>query len=189
VASNPSLNCKEMAMNLRWFPLALALVPSAYLLAGGEGTKAKFGWTNVPAKMKFPDAKVSGKVMGKAFEPTFIAYSSFVRHLIIAKGSGSTFPEVEIRVSLPIQQNDKLDGQTFVLDPKKTGPGKALPSLTYSPDGKKLPKMVIMPLTEVAMRLEFGKETDGKVPGKIYLCLSDKDKSYLAGTFEVPAGK
>jgi hypothetical protein len=31
--------------------------------------------------------------------------------------------------------------------------------------------------------LEFGKEKDGKVPGKIYLCMPDDSKSYIAGTF------
>jgi len=36
-----------------------------------------------------------------------------------------------------------------------------------------------------AMRLEFGKESDGKVPGKIYLCLPDEGKSFVAGTFQL----
>jgi len=34
-----------------------------------------------------------------------------------------------------------------------------------------------------AMRLQFGKVKDGKVPGKIYLCLPDDQKSYVAGSF------
>src|SRR5262249_27988478 len=34
-----------------------------------------------------------------------------------------------------------------------------------------------------AMRLEFGKEKDGKIKGKIYLCLPDVAKSYVAGSF------
>jgi len=36
-----------------------------------------------------------------------------------------------------------------------------------------------------ALRLEFGKLSGGKLPGKIYLCVPDKEKSFLAGTFEV----
>jgi hypothetical protein len=33
------------------------------------------------------------------------------------------------------------------------------------------------------MKLELGKETDDKLPGKIYLCAPDAAKSFLAGTF------
>src|ERR1039458_7943550 len=34
-----------------------------------------------------------------------------------------------------------------------------------------------------AMRLEFGAIAKGKLPGKIYLCTPDTEKSYLMGTF------
>ena len=39
------------------------------------------------------------------------------------------------------------------------------------------------------MRLEFGKLSGGKLPGKIYLCLPDQEKSFIAGTFEVQVKK
>jgi regulation of enolase protein 1 (concanavalin A-like superfamily) len=35
-----------------------------------------------------------------------------------------------------------------------------------------------------ALRLEFGGIDHGRLPGKIYLCLPDAEKSYLAGTFD-----
>jgi hypothetical protein len=35
-----------------------------------------------------------------------------------------------------------------------------------------------------ALTLELGQRKDGKVPGKIYLCLNDAEKTVLAGTFE-----
>jgi hypothetical protein len=34
-----------------------------------------------------------------------------------------------------------------------------------------------------AMKLEFGNISNNKLPGKIYLCLPDETKSYVAGTF------
>jgi DNA-directed RNA polymerase subunit RPC12/RpoP len=36
-----------------------------------------------------------------------------------------------------------------------------------------------------AMRLEFGALAGNRMPGKIYLCLPDETKSYVAGTFNV----
>lgn len=35
-----------------------------------------------------------------------------------------------------------------------------------------------------SMRLEFSAPAGNKVPGKIYLSLPDKEKSFVAGTFE-----
>jgi hypothetical protein len=40
-----------------------------------------------------------------------------------------------------------------------------------------------------AMRLEFGALANNKLPGKIYLCLPDKEKSYLAGSFRANVSK
>ena len=36
-----------------------------------------------------------------------------------------------------------------------------------------------------ALKLNFGNRVKNKIPAKIYLCLPDADKSYLAGTFDV----
>jgi DNA-directed RNA polymerase subunit RPC12/RpoP len=35
-----------------------------------------------------------------------------------------------------------------------------------------------------AMKLNFGKVVGGRIPGKIYICLPDEAKSYVAGTFQ-----
>ena len=40
-----------------------------------------------------------------------------------------------------------------------------------------------------AMRLEFGALANNHLPGKIYLCLPDAEKSYLLGTFNADARK
>lgn len=40
-----------------------------------------------------------------------------------------------------------------------------------------------------AMRLEFGVFANNRLPGKIYLCLPDAEKSYLMGTFNADARK
>jgi hypothetical protein len=40
-----------------------------------------------------------------------------------------------------------------------------------------------------SMRLDFGKTQGGRLPGKIYMCLPDGMKSYLAGSFNALAKK
>ena len=39
------------------------------------------------------------------------------------------------------------------------------------------------------MKLQFAQVVNRKVSGKIYLCLPDDSKSYVAGTFEVRISK
>jgi hypothetical protein len=34
-----------------------------------------------------------------------------------------------------------------------------------------------------AIKLNFGQRTNDDIPGKIYLCLPDAEKSFVAGTF------
>jgi hypothetical protein len=185
---HPFLEQKEKIVRARFLPLLL-IVLTAGLLRAGDPAKSKIVWTNDVTKMTVPAAPVTGKVAGKEFKPTFISYNSFLRQLIFAQSSGGVHPEIEVRVSLFIEPKDKIDGRTFVLDPKKGKRDKAQPDIALSPDGKKLPERVEMPATEVAMKLEFGREKDGVAPGKIYLCMSDKKKSVLAGTFEAKTGK
>jgi hypothetical protein len=36
------------------------------------------------------------------------------------------------------------------------------------------------------MRLQFGELEDGSIPGRIYLCLPDEKKSFVAGRFTIP---
>ena len=40
-----------------------------------------------------------------------------------------------------------------------------------------------------ALRLEFGAMAKGKLPGKIYLCAPDAEKSYLMGSFNAGISK
>ena len=39
--------------------------------------------------------------------------------------------------------------------------------------------------TNYTMRLEFGSTMAGKTTGKIYLCMPDDERTYIAGTIEV----
>jgi hypothetical protein len=64
--------------------------------------------------------------------------------------------------------------------------------LSWKDEGAKVPG--VQPYTKgFALKLEFGALADGKLPGKIYLCLPDPEQSFVAGTFAIgsktPAGQ
>jgi len=48
---------------------------------------------------------------------------------------------------------------------------------------ERLPPESQLYTAKYALRLEFGQESGGKLPGKLYLCLPDESKSCVAGTF------
>ena len=70
-----------------------------------------------------------------------------------------------------------------------------------TPDRPRAPRVVLrwkddqqQPATETitngyALKLVFGQATNGRMPGKIYLCLPDAAKSFVAGTFDAEIRK
>jgi hypothetical protein len=49
-------------------------------------------------------------------------------------------------------------------------------------EGKDVPETEMF-TNNYVMRLEFGALENGKLPGKIYVCLPDKMKSFVGGRF------
>ena len=95
------------------------------------------------------------------------------------------FPDADINVFLFLKPGESLEGKTYEVaatDEVKVGAPHV--HIHRIPTGEKLPKGMAYP-NKFAMKLEFGKAKDGKIPGKIYVCLPDEQKSYVAGTFAI----
>jgi len=59
--------------------------------------------------------------------------------------------------------------------------------MKWKPDNNSdlVPKVEVF-MDKYAMRLDFGQAAaNGKIPARIYLCVPDQHKSYVAGNFEV----
>jgi hypothetical protein len=54
--------------------------------------------------------------------------------------------------------------------------------MKWRPEGNDVPETEMF-TDNYVMRLEFGVMENGRVPGKIYVCLPDKMKSFVGGTF------
>lgn len=93
------------------------------------------------------------------------------------------FADREFMIFLFLDKGEKPDGKSFEVRPKRSF-GVQVPHVHV---GWKVPKETL-PKTQAfvdgyTMRLQFGPSRNGQVPGQIYLCLPDKEKSFLAGTF------
>jgi hypothetical protein len=134
--------------------------------------ESKAHWTMDMNSMKFPKGPASGKVAGNEFKLESVKYDGATLNIKEQGGRG------QFIIFLFLDKGETLDGKIF----------------TISPDmrNNKVPHVHIHARTKAwalsnnyAMRLEFGATKDGKTAGKIYLCLPDDDKTYIAGTIEV----
>lgn len=164
-------------------PVCVVLVPLALLLVAADKEPPKPEWTLDLDKMKAPEAPVSGKVGGNPFKAEKVAFDKFVTTVTFRQGK-NFFPDEAITLFLFLKQGESPEGKTFEVDAKKEAGLHPHVHLQQTAAGEKLPKTDIY-TSDYSLKLTFGKAKDGKIPGTIYLSLSDKAKSVIAGSFEM----
>lgn len=129
------------------------------------------GWANDLEKMKASGEAVTGRVMGAEFKPDKIA--------LVSTGLSLRSGKDTMHLFLGLKAGQGIEGKTFEFSADDE---KGVPALHYHIHSVK-PLRVGSYTKGYTMRLEFGKEKDGSVPGKLYLCLPDRKKSWIAGSF------
>ena len=129
------------------------------------------GWTSDVSKAAFPNHPVEGKLHGMHFALKSAALRGANLRFISENGS-----------SLEIFGLDQpVAGQSYEIQPADSSANPRVKLAWNEGD-------VIQAATYgkgYAMKLQFAQIVNRKVSGKIYLCLPDDGKSYVAGTFEV----
>jgi hypothetical protein len=92
-------------------------------------------------------------------------------------------------IFLFMKPGESVQGKSFQINPKDTAVASPTPQIhiNWQEQGASAPKATAFS-DQYAMKLEFGQTAAGKLPFKIYLCLPDKEHSYVAGTFELGSG-
>jgi hypothetical protein len=129
------------------------------------------GWTSDVSKVVFPDHPVDGKVHGMHFALKSAALRGANLRLNSENG-----PSLEI-----FGLDQPVAGQSYEIQPADTSANPRV-KLTWN-EGD-----VIQAATYgkgYGMKLQFAQVVNRKMSGKIYLCLPDDSKSYVAGTFVV----
>ena len=176
-----------------------------------EGKDA--AWASDASKAEFPDRPASGSVNGQPFTvdvATALPYHASSGNV----GDPPAKADHVDGVSLKLQQGkeaagatavvifcatkpgERVDGKTFVLPPgglfkqtekimDKDGQGWFYPVAGVQVHWQVAPGKADADLfPKATMRLTFGKRKDGKLPGQIYFCVDDKQKTWVAGSFE-----
>jgi DNA-directed RNA polymerase subunit RPC12/RpoP len=139
-------------------------------------------WTLSLAEAAYPDDIAFGRVHHRDFS----CQRAFVQNGSLALRQGLGYqPDLVVNVFLPANEASELSGRSFSV---RTNDSGVAPRIVLH--WKEADLQVAQTFTNgYAMKLEFGAVTGGRLPGKIYLCLSDASKSFVAGTFEAEIRK
>jgi hypothetical protein len=118
------------------------------------------------------------KLQGESFYPDRTEFWN--RGLVLSEGRGLV-PARDVRIQIPLRNGEVPDGKSYDVRPR-SGPGSPLIYMSRKPPSarKRLTQVV---MKGYSMRLVFGRRQNGRLPGRLYLCLPDGQRSYVAGTF------
>ena len=139
------------------------------------------GWTMKLAGTATPSGAVTGRIRGQPFKTDKVSLQA--GWLKFAQGM-EFFADREMDVVIFENDVAKLSGQSFTV-PSADSMMNPHILMLWKEAGENVPKQRTF-MERYALRLEFGPVSGGKLPGKIYLCVPDVEKSFIAGTFEVP---
>ena len=133
-------------------------------------------WMLKLAAVTIPEAPVAGRIHGQDFVIERAAMQN--GRLILRQGTRGPV-EFGVQVNFSNTPPEVLAGKSLnvLADTNKSAPV----SLYWKDGGGAVQKIIYQ--DSYAMRLEFGAIAKGRLPGKLYLCTPDEEKSYLMGTF------
>jgi hypothetical protein len=139
---------------------------------------ANIAWSLNLSNVAFPDSPLAGSIHGNGF---------FCEKATL-KGGTLTFrqgriwpPDLGVSVLLVAREGEDLAGK-FIAIPADRPPPLPRVVLRWKDEAQEPATQTIN--TGYAMKLSFGQPVNGRMPGKIYLCLPDDPKSFVAGVFD-----
>ena len=144
------------------------------------------GWTLDVGNATIPETLAAGRLNGIPFKTQAVQLSSTFGELTFSQGVWPNNQEFKLDLRVPDSSEDmkngrfnnpaRFSGRTIIVAGNEARHDQ--PDLRLTP----LPAGVD---TKYVMRLEFGELKDGRLPGRIYLCILDRGKSFIRGKFVV----
>jgi hypothetical protein len=139
-------------------------------------------WSLDLTNANFPEATATGCIHGSGF----YCERASLRGGLLSLSQGKAWPwDLSVAVNLYARRGEELSGKTVNIDSARTKAPAVV--IRWKDSGQQ-------PATETinggyALRLVFGQATNGRIPGKIYICLPDATKSVVAGSFDAQIRK
>jgi len=131
----------------------------------------------------FPETQAAGKLRGHSF--TFERSTLVGSTLSLREGQGAP---LDMGVSIPLGRwlSGDVSGRALEFTPERLS---QVPRITVSWQDEQQKATRRFFTNGYALKLAFGQTTNGRAPGRIYLCLPDEAKSVVAGTFDAAIQK
>jgi hypothetical protein len=140
-------------------------------------------WSLNLANIAFPETPVVGSIHGSGFS----CEKATLKGGTLSFRQGNTWPpDLGVTVLLVAREGEDLAGKVIAIPADRPPP---LPRvvLRWKDDQQEPATQTVT--AGYAMKLAFGQPLNGRMPGKIYLCLPDDPKSFVAGVFEAQIRK
>ena len=144
----------------------------------GRGKTSSVLWKRDLKNVKIPGTLPGGMINGENFVSKSAEFSNSI--LTIRDGE-DFFPDHAVMIFLFLKKDEKPEGKSYNIS-RTTGFGSPHIHMKWKPENSKVPKTKIF-TKDYSMRLNLGTIKNGKLPGKIYLCLPDDMKTVVAGSF------
>jgi hypothetical protein len=141
-------------------------------------------WTLALTNAIFPEAEAAGRLKGSGFKCERATLRG--GKLTLRQGGPSGAPVMGVTIHLFARRGEELSGRTIEVTPNRAPPLPRV-SLHWEDDRQQRGKDDI--LAGYALKLAFRQAANGRVAGKIYLCLPDSSKSFVAGNFDAEIRK
>ncbi len=141
-----------------------------------------FSWTLELTNAVIPGTPLAGEIHGSGF-----ACEKAVLHgglLLFGQGTAPAW-DLGFGVDLVARQSEELSGRTIEIAPNQTNAPRV--GWRWKNDQQQPATQIIS--NGYLLKVTFGRATNGYLPGKIYICLPDADKSFAAGTFDAEIKK
>jgi len=135
-------------------------------------------WKTDLKNVKIPTTVPGGMIQGENFASKSAEFSNGI--LTIRDGE-DFFPDHAVMIFLFLKKDEKPEGKSYNIS-RTSGFGSPHIHMKWKPENSKVPKTKIF-TKDYSMHLNLGTIKNGKLPGKIYLCLPDEMKSVVAGSF------
>lgn len=136
-----------------------------------------FTWTLDLTNAELPDTTAAGSIHGSGF----LCEKAILQGGLLSLNQGKTSPwDLAVSVRLFAHHGEELSGKTVEIAPDR--PRVPRVGLRWRNEQQKSATQNIT--NGYALKVMFGQATNGHMPGKIYLCLPDPAKSFVAGTFD-----
>jgi len=145
----------------------------------GPGQKEESGmWRTDLTNAEIPEDSAEGMINGMPFAVD----ESVIQNGVLSLRQGVDVPaEMEFLIPLSLKQGESAEGKTYKVS-RAASSGVPRVQMKWLDEETEAIKTETF-TRDYAMRLEFGTLEDERISGKIYLCVPDEAKSYVAGVF------